>query len=73
MKKIDLNRSVFEITEEYPELIDILKDMGFWGAANPLVRKTLGKKMTIAEGSKKQGKKLEEVIQRLRDEGYELH
>ena len=72
MKKIDLNRSVYELTEEFPALIDILKEMGFIGVANPLVRKTLGRKTTIPEGSKKQGKELEDVIQRLRAEGFEV-
>ncbi|MDD3777481.1 MAG: DUF1858 domain-containing protein [Actinomycetota bacterium] len=71
MKKIYLNKSVYELTEEFPELIDILKEMGFLGVSNPVVRNTLGRKMTIPEGSKKQGKSLEEVLQALRGKGFE--
>lgn len=71
MKKIYLNKSVYELTEEFPELIDILKEMGFLGVSNPVVRNTLGRKMTIPEGSKKQGKSLEEVLQALREKGFE--
>jgi hypothetical protein len=72
MKKIDLNKSVYELTEKYPELIKILKEMGFIGIINPVVRKTLGKKTTIIEGSRKQGKSLDEVIKKLKDEGFEV-
>jgi hypothetical protein len=72
MKEIDLKKSVYELTEEYPELISVLKEMGFLGVANPLVRRTLGKKMTIPEGSKKQQKDLEAVIKKLEDEGFKI-
>lgn len=72
MKEIDFKKSVYELTEQYPELIGILKEMGFLGVANSLVRKTLGKKMTIPEGSKKQQKDLEEVIKKLEDEGFRI-
>jgi hypothetical protein len=71
MKKIDLKKSVYELTEEYPELIKILKEMGFLGVINPIVRKTLGKKTTLIEGAKKQGKNIGDVIKRLKEEGFE--
>jgi len=71
MKKIFLDRSVYELTEQYPELINILKGMGFLGVANPVVRNTIGRKMTIPEGCKKQGKVLEEVISLLKEHGFE--
>ena len=72
MKKIDLNKSIYELTEEYPELIEILKDMGFLGVINPLVRKTIGRKTTLSEGIKKQEKDLEEVFQKLKDKDFEI-
>ncbi len=72
MKEIDLKESVYELTEKYPELIEILKEMGFLGVLNPLVRKTLGKKMTIPSGSKKQQKDLEEVLIKLKDKGFTI-
>jgi uncharacterized protein len=72
MKEIDFKKSVYALTEQYPELIGILKEMGFLGVANPLVRKTLGKRMTIPEGSKKQQKDLEEVIKNLEEAGFRI-
>ena len=67
MKEIDLSKSLYEITEVYPELIGILKEMGFLGVANPIVRNTLGRATTIPKGCEKQGKDLEEVIKKLEE------
>ena len=72
MKEIDLNKSVYELTEAYPELIDILKELGFLGVRNPLVRKTLGRKTTIPQGCHKQKKDLNEVIKILEKKGFQI-
>ncbi len=70
MKEIDLKNNVFELTEAYPELIEILKELGFLGVANPIARKTLGRVTTIIEGSRKQHKDLDEVIRKLEEQGF---
>lgn len=70
MKEIDLKKSVYGLTEQYPELIDILKNLGFLGVINPLVRKTLGRKTTVPEGCRRQGKNLEDVIKVLKENGF---
>ncbi len=72
MKEIDLKKSVYELTETYPELIEILKGMGFLGVANPVVRKTLGRMTTIPKGCEKQKKDLNEVIKELQAAGFEV-
>lgn len=69
MKELDLNKSVFELTEAYPELIPILKDLGFFGVANVVVRKTLGRVTTIPQGCQKQGQDLAEVVKQLEEGG----
>ena len=70
MKNIDLGKNVYELTETYPELIEVLKELGFLGVANPVVRKTLGKITTIPQGCKKQGKDLNEVLEKLEERGF---
>ena len=72
MKEIDLKKSVYELTEAYPELIEILKGMGFLGMANPVLRKTLGRMTTIPQGCEKQKKDLNEVIKELQEAGFEV-
>ncbi len=70
MKAIELNKNVYELTEAYPELINFLKEMGFFGVANPLVRKTLGRVTTIPQGCEKQGRDLAEVVKELEKQGF---
>jgi len=72
LKLIDLKKNVYELTETYPELIEVLKEMGFLGVANPVARKTLGKLTTIPQGCKKQGEDLNEVIKKLKELGFKV-
>ncbi len=72
LKLIDLKNNVYELTETYPELIEVLQEMGFFGVANPIARKTLGKVTTIPQGCKKQGKDLNEVIKKLKELGFKV-
>ncbi|MBI4303344.1 MAG: DUF1858 domain-containing protein [Chloroflexi bacterium] len=72
MKEIDLKKSVYELTEAYPELIGILKELGFLGVANPVARNTLGRITTIPQGCVKQGKDLSEVIKKLEEKGFRV-
>ena len=70
MKELDLKKSVYELTEAYPELIPVLKELGFMGVISPLVRKTIGSTTTIPKGADKQGKDLREVIRKLEAAGF---
>ncbi len=72
LKHIDLKKNVYELTETYPELIEVLKEMGFLGVANPIARATLGKVTTIPQGCKKQGKGLNEVMKKLKELGFKV-
>ena len=72
MKEIDLKKSVYELTEAYPELIELLKGLGFLGVANPVARKTLGRMTTIPQGCEKQGKDLAEVLKQLEEKGFRI-
>jgi uncharacterized protein len=72
MKEIDLTKSIYQLTEEYPELIETLKELGFAGVTVPVVRKTLGKKTTLPEGCSKQKKDLDTVIHHLESLGYKV-
>lgn len=60
------------MTEEYPELIDILKEQGFLGVKNQVLRNTVGRVTTIPQGCQKQGKELNEVIKILKEKGFEI-
>ncbi|MBC2727737.1 DUF438 domain-containing protein [Desulfosporosinus sp.] len=69
---LDLTRSLYDLTEEYPELIPILLDMGLEGAANPILRKTVGRKLPVLEGLKRHGVPLEEARRKLAAKGFHV-
>ena len=73
MKPLDLKKNVYELTEQYPELIKILKELGFLGVANPIARNTLGRMTTIPQGCEKMGKDLKEVLQKLEEGGFTVN
>ncbi len=70
MKEIDLDSTLYDMTEAYPELIPVLKDLGFAGVANPELRATHGKIMTIRKGAAAHGADLEEIAKTLEGHGY---
>lgn len=69
-KELDLNKTLYDLTKEYPELIDILFELGFSGVKNPITRNTHGKIMTIVEGSKFLGIDLNKIIETLKEKGF---
>ncbi len=72
MREIDLKKNVYELTEVYPELVGILKEQGFLGVANPVIRQTMGRLTTIPQGCERQGKDLAQVIKRLEEQGFKV-
>lgn len=64
-KIIDMKKSVFEICTEYPEVKDVMKELGFEMITNPAMLSTTGRFMTIPKGAKMKGigmDKIEEVF-----------
>lgn len=71
-KTIDLNRTLFDLTEEYPELIDILCEIGLEGVIHPEMRRTGGKIMPVIEGLKRHGVVLENAVKTLEEKGFNV-
>jgi len=69
-KRIDLNRSVYELTEEYPELIGILGDIGFTDITKPGMLQSAGRFMTIPKGAKLKRFDLEDIRAALAQRGF---
>ena len=71
-KKIDFSRSVYELTKEYPELIDIMKGLGFTEITKPFKLHTIGKMMTIPKGAKMMNIEMLDIIKTLMANGFEI-
>jgi hypothetical protein len=71
-KVIDLSKSVYEICNEHPEVIDIMKDLGFENIANPGMLNTIGRFMTIPKGAAMKNIPMENIKEAFAARGYEL-
>lgn len=71
-KKIDLSKSVYELTNIYPELIDIMAGLGFTEVTKKAMVNSVGKLMTIPKGAKMKNISMMDVITTLMSNGFEL-
>ncbi|MHB0996402.1 MAG: DUF1858 domain-containing protein [Elusimicrobiales bacterium] len=69
-KIADLNRTLYDLTAEYPELIDVLFEIGFMGVKNPVMRESHGKQMTVKAGCGHLGLDLAQVEETLKVKGF---
>ena len=69
-KIIDLNKTVYELVQEHPELVEIMAELGFASITNPAMLKTAGRIMTLPKGVAMKGKDLEEIKVELTKRGY---
>ncbi|MFA5341214.1 MAG: DUF1858 domain-containing protein [Clostridia bacterium] len=72
MKVIDLKRTVYDICSEYPEMLDILMHLGFNEIVKPGMLNTAGRFMTITKGSVLRKVNINDIIQALKDNGFEV-
>lgn len=49
-KIIDLNKSIYELHNQYPEILEFMKDLGFRDIS-PAMLNTAGRFMTIPKGA----------------------
>lgn len=73
MKKIiDFSKTVFEICMENPEVIEIMKELGFTDIANPGMLNTAGRFMTIPKGAAMKGIGLDRIKEVFRTHGFHI-
>lgn len=71
-KKLDLDKTVYELTEQYPELVDIMAELGFTEITKKSVLHSVGKIMTIPKGANIKKIPMKDVIMTLMANGFEL-
>ena len=69
-KKIDLGKSVYELTREYPDLIDVMRTVGFKEITKKRMLTSVGRIMTIPKGAKIKNIPMDDVVKALGDAGY---
>lgn len=72
MKEIDLSYSVYDLVEKYPELKDIMLQLGFSSIIKPGMLQTAGRYMTILKGAQMKKIPLEKVIAVLEEHHFKV-
>ncbi len=71
-KKLDLNKPVYDLVQEYPELADILKELGFSEITKPAMLHSVGRITTIPKGAKMRKISMMKVVPALMSNGFDL-
>lgn len=71
-KIIDFKKSVYELIKEYPEIAEIMKNMGFESITDPLMVSTVGRYMTIPKGALMKKINLEAVVKEFEAKGFTI-
>lgn len=72
MIELHFDMTIYEMTEKYPETIDIMYELGFTDIALPVIRKTAGKVMTLEKGIQMRRKDKNTVIECFKKHNFEL-
>lgn len=69
-KVIDLDRSIYEICTEYPEMIQIMVELGFQDITRPGMLRSAGRIMTLNKGAALRKIDPATIRQKLADHGF---
>ena len=69
-KLIDINKNVYELCKEYPEIKDILSDLGLEAIKNPIMFNTVAKITTIDKASKIKNIDMKNIIKKFEERGF---
>ncbi|MBN2503829.1 MAG: DUF1858 domain-containing protein [Bacilli bacterium] len=72
MKKLDLNLTIYQLVNLYPEFKEQLTEIGFSEIAKPGMLNTVGRFIKLRQGCSLRKLNYEEVIDKLRSLGYTI-
>ncbi|MDK8179396.1 DUF1858 domain-containing protein [Paenibacillus sp. UMB4589-SE434] len=70
VSSLDLSKSIYELCQENEEIVSIMVQLGFDQIANPIIRNTAGRAMTIPKGAKAKGISIGVIIEAFEQAGY---
>lgn len=71
-KEIQLSKSLYEICKDNPEVIEIMKELGFENIQNPAMLNTAGRFMTIPKGAAMKNISLDAIKEAFRNKGFDI-
>lgn len=71
-KILDFSKTIYELSKEVPEIISIMKELGFESISNPTMLNTAGRVMTIPKGAVMKGINIENIKKEFIKLGYNI-
>ena len=71
MKTLDFSKSVYELTQEYPEVVEIMASLGFTDITKKAMLMSVGRVMTIPKGAKMKGIAMESIVEAFGSKGFQ--
>ena len=71
-KILDLDKSVASLVKEYPEVADIMVELGFTEIKNPAMLASVGRIMNLKKGSQMKKIPMEKIVRAFREKGFEI-
>ena len=71
-KILDLDKSVASLVKEFPEIADIMADLGFTEIKNPAMLASVGRIMNLKKGSQMKKIPMEAIVRAFREKGFEI-
>lgn len=72
MVKINPNDSVFEITKNHPEVVEIMMGLGFTDIARPGMVHNVGRETSLIQGAKLRNMDWSMIVKAFEEKGFEL-
>ena len=69
-RQVDFQKTVYDLCEEDPFVIEIMKELGFEQITKQGMLKTAGRVMTISKGARMRGIELSDIVQTFAKHGY---
>lgn len=70
IKIIDLNESIYNLSRDYPKIVNELKELGFTEIAKPGMINTVGRFMKLEQGCKLRKINFDDLKSKLQNLGY---
>lgn len=70
IKILDFSKTIYELSKETPEIIEIMKSLRFDAITDPVMLNTAGRVMTIPKGAAMKGIALDQIKKELINQGY---
>ena len=70
MREIDFSNTLFELVTEYPEVKQIMAELGFNAINQPGMLQTAGRYMTIPKGAQMKKIPLEQIVTAFETSGF---